>query len=117
MKANHDPLRRFLSAALCDFVGYLDELGDPIVVGGQYPKDKLVQAFRKWCEDRNICVKDPDCEGWLTACSTNAMEIPGKLPPKPPIGDVDITLKPEAGYFEGEKGEDWKEGTDDASAE
>ncbi len=80
MKINSETLRRFLSAALCDFVGYLDELGDPIIVGGQYPKDKLVQMFQKWCAARNICVKDPDCEGWLTACSTSTFKTPRPLP-------------------------------------
>lgn len=80
MKTNRESLRRFLSAALCDLVDYLVELGDPIVVGGQYPKDKLVQAFLKWCTARNICVENPDCEGWLTACDTNSLKVPGSLP-------------------------------------
>lgn len=80
MKANRETLRRFLSAALCDLIGHLDGLNDPIVIGGQYPKDKLVQAFRKWCEDRNISVENPDCEGWLTSCNTGALKMPGSLP-------------------------------------
>lgn len=87
MKANRETLRRFLSAALCDLIGYLDELGDPIVVGGQYPKDKLVKAFREWCEARNISVENPDCEGWLTACSTNVLKMPGPLPTEEGIDD------------------------------
>lgn len=88
MKANRETLRRFLSAALCDLVGHLDELVDPIVVGGQYPKDKLVEAFQKWCEVRNISVKNPDCEGWLTACGTNALKVPGMPPAEEGINDA-----------------------------
>jgi hypothetical protein len=190
-------LRRFIAAGLCDLIGYLDNLDTPIVVGGDYPRDRLLQAFRAWCVDRKMSVADADADGWLAACKGGSLTPPTPLPtePKPEpepepepgpagepepepepepyrlwpkswegwhaddpihdtpepegetgpkgepgpvgepepestIGDVDITLKPEEpGFFdedawksEGEKdkpwfekGEDWKEGENNAS--
>jgi hypothetical protein len=80
MKANRETLRRFLAAAICDFVGHLDTLTDPILVGGQYPKDKLIGCLREWCDDRNFSVEDADGEGWMVACKTGSLKTPGKLP-------------------------------------
>ncbi len=111
-------LRRFIAAGLCDLVGYLDNLDTPIVVGGDYPKDRLIQAFGKWCKDRNVSVADADGAGWLIACEG------GSLTPPLPL----TTMEPEPGYFKEdawkppgeqdkpwhEKGEDWRDGGEDA---
>jgi len=80
MQANKETLRRFIAAVICDFVGYLDTLADPILVGGQYPKNKLIEHLSKWCNDRNFSVEDADGEGWVIACKTGSLKTPGKLP-------------------------------------
>ncbi len=118
-------LRRFIAAGLCDFVGYLDKLDTPIVVGGDYPKDRLVQAFGKWCKDRNVSVADADGEGWLIACKAGSLTPPL---PMPIVSEPEPEAEPEAGFFEEdawklqeeqdnpwhEQGEDWKDGGEDA---
>lgn len=73
MQANREILRRFLAAAMCDLVGYLDTMGDPIIVGGSYPKDLLVQRFNRWCKSRNFSVVDADIAGWLEACKVGSL--------------------------------------------
>jgi len=48
MKPDPSVLRRFVTGALFDFLGYLSELSDPIIVGGHYSKDDLIRAFLTW---------------------------------------------------------------------
>lgn len=71
--ANSDKARQFIAAALCDFVGYLDNLDSPIIVGGSYPKDLLVKQFNKWCKLRNFSIENPDGEEWLKVCSAGSL--------------------------------------------
>ena len=72
MPSKHDPLRRFIMAALCDLIGYLDELEDPIIVGKRYSKELLVGAFSDWCKIRNITLGGAEAKAWLSACSRGA---------------------------------------------
>ena len=74
-----ETLRRFIAAGLCDLIGYLDNLDPPIVVGGDYSRDRLLRAFQAWCVDRKMSVADADADGWLAACKT------GSLTPSPPL--------------------------------
>lgn len=140
-KPNREAVRRFVAGALCDLIGHLDELDDPIIVGGRYPKDRLILAFYEWCEQRGVSVKDPDATGWLTACKSGALTAqdgptrPPKrpeppAPPAPPEPEVEPEDNvPEEGFFEGDswkppeepkkpwfkQGEDWKDDDDEPS--
>lgn len=135
-KPNRESVRRFVAGALCDLIAHLDSLDDPIVVGGRYPKERLIRAFYEWCEERGISVKDPDATGWLNACKSGALTAqdgPTRPPekPKPPEPPARPERKeepednvPEEGFFEGEswkppedrkknwsdEGEDWRDG-------
>jgi len=114
VKPNRKSMRRFIAGALCDLVGYLDELSNPIVVGGRYSKDRLVQAFYSWCKDRNVNISNPDAIGWLNACksgvlttdneSTRSPEQP-KPPPAPflppTVTEPEENL-PEEGFYRGD---------------
>lgn len=73
MQANKETLRKFIAAALCDFVGHLDALDSPIVVGGSYSKDLLLKQFEQWCRARNFSVEDPDGAGWINACNAGSL--------------------------------------------
>ncbi len=122
-------LRRFIAAGLCDLIGYLDRLDMPIVVGGDYPKDRLVQAFGKWCKDRNVSVADADGAGWLAACKGGSLTPPLPLPiVVEPESEPEPEPEPGTSYFKSdgwklqgeqdnpwhEQGEDWKDGGEDA---
>lgn len=66
-------LRKFVAGALCDFLGYLDSLEDPIVVGKRYNNKLLIAAFTRWLKKRNVSVEDADGKQWLTACASGAL--------------------------------------------
>jgi len=80
--ANKETVRRFIAAAVCDFVGHLDSLDSPIIVGGSYPKDRLIEQLQRWCESRNFNVADADAVGWTVACQTGSLKTPGPMPAK-----------------------------------
>jgi hypothetical protein len=71
----HD-LRRLIAGALCDFVGYLDELQDPIIVGQRYSKKLLIAAFSDWLAIRNFNVKGASGQVWIEACKKGAFKAP-----------------------------------------
>ena len=73
MPNKHEPARRFVGGALCDFVGYLDNLKDPIIVGGSYSRKLLIKAFSDWCLNRGVSMKDADGASWLASCKTGAL--------------------------------------------
>lgn len=74
-------LRGFVAAALCDFVDYLINLDDPIIVGGQYSKDKIVVAFASWTNTRNFnsMLDAAAVERWLKACDAGFLIGPKSL--------------------------------------
>jgi len=61
-------VRRFIAAALCDLISDLSDTPSPIIIGGNYPNDKLIDAFTAWLIKRGIDVADPATEGWLHSC-------------------------------------------------
>ncbi len=68
MAIQHTPARRLVAGGLADFLIYLTSLPDPIVVGGNYPRDRLIQAFQKWAKDRDFNVDQADVSSWRAAC-------------------------------------------------
>lgn len=125
-------LRKYVAAALCDFFMYATSIRDPIIVGGQYPQDKMLEVFNKWCHDRKVNVRGTtaeDSELWLNSCQEGKMtgsmdmspptpdieETPPnikktfpktkKTPSKNPPLDIEPTVTKEKGYFEGDE---WK---------
>lgn len=132
--------RKLVGAALCDFVSYLTSMKDPFIVGGQYPKDKLVNVFHEWLFNKQFAIKGAheSTNTWNTLCrdgvfcpdgpvsappAKTAPPPPMPLPPMPhtpePLDDL-----PEDGHFNGDEwkpeserkerwqdeGEDWKDG-------
>lgn len=71
LKKSQEQLRGIVAAALCDLVAYLASYPDSFVVGGQYPKDKLVLAFTKWKLARkiNTTITDKEAMDWLNICN------------------------------------------------
>jgi hypothetical protein len=74
MMANqHESARRLVAGGLADFLIYLTSLPDPIVVGGNYPRDRLVQAFQNWAKDRDFSIEKADVSTWREACRKGLM--------------------------------------------
>lgn len=65
-----EAVRKLVGSALVDLVAYLGTLKDPIIVGGQYPNDKLVAAMRKWLFERKFDIEDinESAKTWLLMC-------------------------------------------------
>ena len=66
--------RNTITAALCDFVSYLAELPDPIIIGKDYSREKLLRQFGNWCKKRNIVGLTPEAEFWLALCQRGYMD-------------------------------------------
>jgi hypothetical protein len=120
---NVENVRKLIGAALCDFVAVLGGTKDPFIVGGQYPKERLVTEFRAWLQDRNFNVAGATdvSKKWLNLCDSHSFcgregepRTPIEKPPtpkakKPPPKPK---AKPPAGMDDEEKGflngDDWK---------
>lgn len=79
--------RQLITAGLCDLIGYLDGLDAPIIVGGGYPRARLLKAFVAWCSDRKVSVADADADRWLAACEEGSLTQPGSNDPEPEDGE------------------------------
>lgn len=66
----HEALRKVVAAAVADVITILRLLPDPIIIGGQYPDDKLLRAVAAWAHERNFSLSNPDTESWLKACQS-----------------------------------------------
>ena len=70
---NVDPARRLIAGGICDFVQYLATLDNPIVVGKQYPRNRLMKAFNDWAASRSFFTQDADLTLWANACQKGFM--------------------------------------------
>jgi len=80
-------LRKYVVAALYDFLTYATSIRDPIIIGGQYPRDKMLRVFNKWCLDRKVNVKEitaDDSKLWFNSCQRGGM-----------AGSMDMTTPPD----------------------
>jgi len=66
--------RRLIAGAFCDFLAYLSKLPDPIIVGEEYPSNRLVVAFNKWAESRGFNTVDPCIAEWRVACEQGRLK-------------------------------------------
>ena len=66
--------RVLIASCLADFLMYLTAMPDPIIIGGAYPRNKLLEAFNKWLKDRNFCVDGADIFIWREACNKGLMK-------------------------------------------
>jgi len=70
----NDDGRKIIAGGFADFLLALIENPQPMVVGGGYPRDKLVAAFNKWAAERNFNTKDGDLHEWRAACKMGKLE-------------------------------------------
>ncbi len=62
------PARRLIAGTVADLLIYLTSLPDPIVVGGNYPRDRLIMAFQEWAKERDFSIENADISSWRLAC-------------------------------------------------
>ena len=60
--------RGIILGAALDFMEYLNSLESPIVVGRDYPIDRLIDAYKDWLAKRNVSLKTINKPLWLKAC-------------------------------------------------
>lgn len=58
----------FITGAVIDFLLFIAERENPLIVGRDYPRDKLVEAFNTWAKLRDIDISTVDVETWRNAC-------------------------------------------------
>lgn len=58
-------MKEQLLGAAYDFLLHLMARPQPLVVGGNYPRDKLTLEFEAWAKDRNLYGYDIDREGFI----------------------------------------------------
>ena len=68
MDTQHTPARRLVAGCLADFLIYLTNLPEPVIVGGNYPRDRLILAFQNWAKDRNFNIDQADISVWRAVC-------------------------------------------------
>ena len=65
MKSNDsEAARALVAAAICDLLGHLANLEEPIIVGGQYGYGAMIDHLCRWCEARNLDLTNPDAMTW-----------------------------------------------------
>lgn len=69
----NEELRKFIAGGFADFLLHLIENPQPIIVGGGYPRDKLVAAFNTWAVERNFNTKNGDLQEWRKLCKLNQL--------------------------------------------
>lgn len=66
--------RRLIAGAFCDFLAFLSKLPDPVIVGEEYPNNRLVAAFNSWATSRNFNTVDPCITEWRVACEQGRLK-------------------------------------------
>jgi hypothetical protein len=70
---NTQDARRLLAGGVADLVQYLSALDNPIIVGKQYPRNRLMKAINEWAMERRLSLQDADIPLWLAACKNGFM--------------------------------------------
>lgn len=65
--------RTLIAGGFADFIIYLTALADPFVVGGTYPRNRLIEAFNKWAQSRNFETGDANISLWRETCNHGFM--------------------------------------------
>lgn len=59
----------FILGAVVDFALHVCEREHPLIVGADYPNDKLIDEVKAWCDKRNVdLTKGIDRPIWIQAC-------------------------------------------------
>lgn len=74
MVSDNIPARKLIAGGLVDFLIYLTSLPDPIVIGGNYSHDRLMNAFQGWAKERDFNINNADIQNWRTACRGRVFE-------------------------------------------
>lgn len=61
--------RNLIAGGFVDFIVFLTSSTDPIVVGGEYPRTKLMAVFNSWAKSRNFYTDDADVSFWRDMCN------------------------------------------------
>lgn len=54
-----------LLGAVYDFALHLMARPQPLVVGGNYPRDAITSEFERWAKDRNLNLDQIDRDGFI----------------------------------------------------
>jgi len=65
---NTQQARVLIAGGFADFLAYLIALPNPIVVGDNYPRKRLYDAFRTWAQDIDFDATEADVKLWREAC-------------------------------------------------
>lgn len=66
------PAAGLILGAVLDFTVFLNQSKAPIIVGNEYPADKLIDAINEWCKMRNVDINLGNRDAWQAAARTGA---------------------------------------------
>lgn len=70
---NTQDARRLLAGGIADLIQYLAALESPIVIGKEYPRNRLMKAVQAWAQARKFSLDDADVNLWMAACNKGFM--------------------------------------------
>jgi hypothetical protein len=70
---NND-IRAIVAGSHADFLVYLTALADPIIVGDQYPRTRILAAFTAWAKTRDFDTEDANVSKWREICNDGLMK-------------------------------------------
>jgi hypothetical protein len=69
-----ESLHLLVSSALADFLVYLEQYPTPIIIGDNYHYQRLLDAYKKWAESRNLAIDPINIQYWKSLCSQKIFE-------------------------------------------
>lgn len=74
MNPNNDDGRKLIAGAFIDFLSHLSSSPSPILVGAEYPRDRLMKAFAQWSNKCGFDTVDASIHLWKDACNSGFMQ-------------------------------------------
>lgn len=64
MDSKADETRALLLGAVYHFMDHLCRRENPLVVGGSYPRDRIVEHFELWAKENNLSLSKINADGF-----------------------------------------------------
>jgi len=66
--------RILIATYLADFIIHLVSVEAPMVIGANYPRDRIVREFEAWAKARNLDISETDLREWQTLYQSGLLQ-------------------------------------------
>ncbi len=70
----NDDGRKMVAGGFIDFLSFLASSPNPILIGEDYPRERLMKAFNQWSMRCGFETSDADVALWKDACQRGYMK-------------------------------------------